>query len=341
MRISSVFWLALMVSAGAFLFSSSAAAYKCTTITSVTTLQIPNMVVPRDAAIGSKVGSSVSTGSVTSFNCTNEAPGMVWQKMGVRGDGPAGAQIAGKNVYLLGSSGIGYTVMVTALSSCSGTSSYVDGSSNGDGNPRNKLVCGTGSGMLSQPMKSSITVDFYKTGEIKPGKVSGQQMAAFTALMGTYWQIPESAVRGTEFTLSTQGCSVTNTSIKVPMGTVKSSAFNGVGSTTGEQSFSIPLNCDAGVKVGLTITGGSSGVWNADNGLINLDSSSSSTTAAGVKLQVLMKGAPIKLNSLINVVPLTTQGAINVPMSARYYQSAAPITAGSANATATFTMKYE
>lgn len=340
MKFLSNILVVLIFNAGVVLFSTSAAAYTCTTTTQTTTLQIPNMVVPRDAAIGSKIGSSVSTGSVQSFNCTNESPAMEWQKMGAKGYGAAGAKIAGRNIYLLGSSGIGYTVMVTTLSACNGASGYINGAANGDGNVNNYLICGTGSGMLAQPMKSSITVDFYKTGEIKPGKVAGQQMAAFIAQMGTSWQAPESYVRGSDFTISTQGCSVTNTSINIPMGIVKSSSFNGVGSSAGEQSFSIPLNCDAGVKVGLTIAGGSAGIWNADNGLINLDSSSS-TTATGIKLQVLMKGAPIKLSSLIDVVPLTTQGPINIPMSARYYQSAAPITPGSANATATFTMRYE
>ena len=125
------------------------------------------------------------------------------------------------------------------------------------------------------------------------------------------------------------------------MGIVKSSSFNGVGSVAGEQGFSIPLNCEAGVKVGLVVSAGGAGAWKENNGLIDLDSSSSSATATGIKLQLLRSGVPIKLGVEGNVIFNSIQGPIDIPLSARYYQSAVPITAGSANATATFTMKYE
>ena len=326
---------------GMTLYVSSAQAYTCKTETTSTTITIPDMSVPRDAAVGTKIG-SVKTGEISAFNCTNEAPAMTYQEVGAKGLGTRSAtKISGANIYLLGDSGVGYSIGVAALG-CSTSVYYINGSGTGDGNLNNRLVCSYGVMFPTQPMKVEITLNFFKMGNLKPGKVAAKDMASVISRVNqTTWLTPESTVTGTEFTLTSQGCSVTNTSISVPMGTVNSSHFRGVGSTTGDQDFSIPLNCDTGIKVGLTVTGGSAGNFDVDKGLINLDTSTTSTVASGVKLQILSKDAPIKLNSVIGLGIREVQGVFNVPLTARYYQSASPITAGLANGTATFTMKYE
>lgn len=326
---------------GMTLYVSSAQAHTCKIETTSTTVTIPNMTIPRDAAVGTKIGETLKTGTITGFRCTNEAPVITSQQFGGKGLGTRSAsKISERNVYLLGDSGIGYTVAVTNISSCSGTF-YINGLNTGDTNVNNLLSCGSNGFLARQPMQVDIGLDFYKIGELKPGKVSAQNMASMILRTNQVWASPESTVKGTEFSLTSQGCSVTNTSISVPMGTVHSSHFKGVGSTTGDQDFSIPLSCDAGIKVGITVTGGSAGNFDADKGLINLDTSDTSTVASGVKLQILSKNAPVKLNSVIDLGTRVVQGLFSVPLTARYYQSASPITAGLANGTATFTMKYE
>lgn len=328
---------------GMTLYVSSAQAYTCKTETTSTTITIPDMSVPRDAAVGTKMG-SVNTGEISAFNCTNTAPAMTYQQVGAKGLGTRSTtKIDGANIYLLGDSGVGYSVGVSSSNVCGGTVVYyVNGTSTGDDNVNNRIICARNGMFPNQPLKFEITLNFFKMGNLKPGKVAAQNMASgISRINQTTWLNPESTVTGTEFTLTSQGCSVTNTSISVPMGTVHSSHFRGVGSTTGDQDFSIPLSCDAGIKVGLTVTGGSAGNFDADSGLINLDTSDTSTVASGVKLQILSKSAPIKLNSVIDLGTRVVQGVFSVPLTARYYQSASPITAGLANGTATFTMKYE
>lgn len=142
---------------------------------------------------------------------------------------------------------------------------------------------------------------------------------------------------GTASSVSTVACSITNTSINVPMGSVSKRVFSGVGSTSNEQSFNIPLNCDASTKVNVTLDGirDVSGVA----GVLALDSSSSSV-ASGVGVQLLHNNAPATLGTPIAVGTVASSGAYSVPLTARYYQTAATIIEGQANSTATFTMTY-
>ncbi|MDY7536300.1 fimbrial protein [Pseudomonas sp. Bout1] len=134
-------------------------------------------------------------------------------------------------------------------------------------------------------------------------------------------------------------CSVTNTSIPVPMGDIPRTSFTGVGSSSPEKSFSIPLNCDATTRVNVTLDGTrhSSGIA----GLLALDPSASDTVASGVGLQLLFKSAPVSLGSPIAVGTVASDGAYSVPFTARYYQTGATVGGGKANSTATFTMTYQ
>nr|WP_309139800.1 MULTISPECIES: fimbrial protein [unclassified Pseudomonas] len=80
----------------------------------------------------------------------------------------------------------------------------------------------------------------------------------------------------------------------------------------------------------------------ATNGVLSLTPGAG--TATGVGLQVLhLSGGPWMLsqNQLLNTVlgPGTT--SLNIPMSARYLQTASTITPGTANAVATYTIIYQ
>ena len=146
------------------------------------------------------------------------------------------------------------------------------------------------------------------------------------------------ALTGTN-TIVPVACSVTNTSIAVPMGDVPRTAFTGVGSSSPEKPFSIPLNCDATTRVNITLDGTrhSSGVV----GVLALDPSAGSSVASGVGLQLLFKSAPVALGTPLAVGTVATDGAYSIPFTARYYQTGATIVAGKANSTATFTMTYQ
>lgn len=135
-------------------------------------------------------------------------------------------------------------------------------------------------------------------------------------------------------------CAVTNTAINVPLGDIKRTTFTGIGSSSTAQNFSIPLSCVKSTKVSVSIAPGASGAYNATTGVINIDPATSGVKATGVGIQILYNNAAMPLNTVKSVGSVTAAGTFNVPLSARYYQTASTVTAGSANGTATFVMTY-
>ena len=140
--------------------------------------------------------------------------------------------------------------------------------------------------------------------------------------------------------VSLKACTVNNTAINVSLGTTKNTAFTGVGSTANPQTFNVSLTCSQATNAKITLSPGSSGAFNAANGVLNLDPATTGTAATGVGIQLLYNNAAAPLNSAISVGSLTAAGNLTVPLSARYYQTASKVTGGVANGTATFTMTY-
>ncbi|MGT8856204.1 fimbrial protein [Enterobacter sp. 186315] len=141
-------------------------------------------------------------------------------------------------------------------------------------------------------------------------------------------------------TVTAKACTVNNPAINVPLGTTKNTAFTGVGSTANTQTFNISLTCSQAASAKITLSPGSSGAFNAANGVINLDPATAGTVATGVGIQLLYNNAAAPLNSAISVGSVAAAGNLTVPLSARYYQTASTVTGGVANGTATFTMTY-
>lgn len=131
-------------------------------------------------------------------------------------------------------------------------------------------------------------------------------------------------------------CTVTNTAIQVPLGNKMRTDFGGIGSTSPDETFNIPLNCNSGTKVKVTLDGDSAGA----PGVLKLSPSSVNPVADGIGVQVLYKDRPITFGSPLDAGTASSAGAFNIPLKARYYQTKAGVTTGEANATATFTMTF-
>jgi type 1 fimbria pilin len=148
-------------------------------------------------------------------------------------------------------------------------------------------------------------------------------------------------------------CKVDTTRLDVPMGRViTATALTGVGSTTPlTQPFEIKLTCSGGdaettTNAYVTLTDAS----NPGNTSKTL-SLSKSSTATGVGIQI------VKDNLVLGYGPDSAaagntnqwragtikqgQTSFSISLQARYVQTAARITTGSANANATFTMSYQ
>ncbi|ANI30636.1 hypothetical protein PL78_12465 [Yersinia entomophaga] len=132
------------------------------------------------------------------------------------------------------------------------------------------------------------------------------------------------------FKVTAKTCEVRTPQIDVPMGAVLKNTFKGVGSTSGERSFDIEVQCSGGVQATIIWQGGSS------NGVIKADSTS---TSAGVGIQIVERDAPLVFDTEQPLGSLST--LTQLPYKARFYQTENRIAAGSLMTTATFTVNYK
>jgi type 1 fimbria pilin len=149
---------------------------------------------------------------------------------------------------------------------------------------------------------------------------------------------------GRNSTVTVASCTVQNSTFTVPVSGAYSHQLGAVGSTTGDTSFNLALNCPAGISVAVTFTD----VSNPGNRTTNL-SLSSNSTGAGVAYQLVYgsqvvafgpDSASDETENQIHVGPPTVSGSTNIPFSVRYVRTG-PLKAGTLNAKATFTMSYQ
>jgi len=314
-------------------------AYSCSTTPGTTTINISSLSVPRDAPIGTQIGPEFISSNVDPFSCTNSAPTLTFQEFGVKAYGTFSSNINGRRIYDTNIAGIGYAMGIQMLSNCR-TIVYVDGTNTLDGNLNNRSTCSI-NGMFTS-LTSVARIMFYKTASVTgSGTVIGKQVGSFILRNNqNSFQLPESAININSFNITALACSVGNASIIVPMGNIKTTAFSGVGSSpavSNTQSFNIPLSCNTGTRVFMSLTGTA---VNGAKGVLALDSAGSSGVAAGVGIQLLSNNAPVTFGTSIYTGTTSSSGVYNIPLQARYYQTAQNITAGRANSSATFTLTY-
>ena len=149
---------------------------------------------------------------------------------------------------------------------------------------------------------------------------------------------------GNGITIVTPSCSVDlgSRNISVQFGRVPQNNFKGRGSTTGDRSFSIKLNCKAGQNAQNTVylrmdaTKDPAG----DDGVLRITQGGTGI-ATGVGIQVVDgQSVPVKFGDNALVGP-SKDGDYVLPYTARYFQTGAAVTPGRADGTATFTLDYK
>lgn len=288
------------------------------------------LTIPRDAVVGTIIGQATisSTGSGQGVTCGNSTAAAVYTNL--RG----GASTGSPPTIPTGLPGIGYQLTISGISSSSGTSSIATGTFSLNKGANVYLVLTTG------PLVVKL---------IKTGPVTGTQTLAAGPLFSlTYGGLQAAQLSLANATVITgQTCSVTTSSIAVPLGSVPLSTFTGVGSNSATVPFSIGVNC-SGVssKVYMTLTDSQ----NAGNTSSTLGLTSAST-AAGVGIQILYNSAPVSFGpdasvagnpNQFSVFTSTGSSSVNtISLGGRYVQSTATVTPGTANGVATFTMSYQ
>ncbi|ELW83058.1 TPA: fimbrial protein [Acinetobacter nosocomialis] len=153
--------------------------------------------------------------------------------------------------------------------------------------------------------------------------------------------------------IASSSCEIQNgvdTVVELP--TVTKSGFRAIGTTQGEKNFNLSILCNGGENnsgIPTSNTLSLSFDYNSDaaNSQVISNSAAESTKANGVGVELLwnMNGA----NSTIqkgNKLGIGTIGSnqtvqYDVPLTARYYQTAANVTAGEVKANATVTIQYD
>lgn len=143
-------------------------------------------------------------------------------------------------------------------------------------------------------------------------------------------------------------CTVTTPQVTVPMGSIPKTAFSGIGSTAGTQPLNIDLMCSGGdpgesKAISVTLTDNT----NPANQSTTL-SLTPNSIATGIAIQMLQGQTVLGYGPDSNLPGNPGQwsagnsgmGVFRIPLSARYIQTGATITPGSANGRATFTMSY-
>ena len=146
-------------------------------------------------------------------------------------------------------------------------------------------------------------------------------------------------------TIRQQSCSVQNSAQAITLPTVTTRSLDsGAGTVAGSQPFSVDLSCAAGAQVSITFTDAT----NPSN-TSSVLSLASGSTATGVGIE-LRRASDVKISyGPDSAAPGTTNqwlvgaapnGALSIPLSARYVRTTGTLAAGSVKALATFTMSY-
>lgn len=249
--------------------------------------------------------------------------------------------------------GSGLTLFVTYKGIRSSTAGNI---STGVTVTNNSAFLGLPSSSWQDVALGSITLEIVKTGTTgtsAPGTVSANLTVGS---VGSTLQTSDKALyylRGAN-TISyvAETCKVPSpASFEVPLGNIAASSTSGfgsgVGSTSPAKDFSIALSCDTAIsgafKVMLQLDATPvSGL--AAQGVLALTNAGASGVAGGVGVQVLNRptSTPVTLATpwLVGNFPMSSS-LINVPFSARYYQTVARVSPGTANSSMTYTISYQ
>jgi len=191
------------------------------------------------------------------------------------------------------------------------------------------------------------------SGALVPGQYSSYYLTSHPGR-----PILTSHVYGNAITIASSSCELQGDINKVvQLPTVTKASFTGVGSTQGEQSFDLNILCNGGEnptgyeeknQISLSFDYQQDG----NNNQVMTNIAPNSTKAQGVGVQLLstyQNVDPLSQNKVISKGEKLAIGSVssnqtvqfNIPLTARYYQTATKVTAGTVRAMATVTIQYD
>ncbi|WP_051880488.1 fimbrial protein [Buttiauxella noackiae] len=217
-----------------------------------------------------------------------------------------------------------------------GIKAYYQTSGTFDNPPRTGINSSSGGTVSALGLGSGIKIELYKTGPISSGNI--EPGLYFQKTYGELEVVRGSIVGGQVIQVA---CSLRNQNINVALPDVLGIDFTGPGATPGETSFTVDLDCDAGARINVSLSGSKS-AETSDTSILALSGAGTAGVARGVGIQLLYGNTPLKINN--NIVLKTSTGGQEFPadaFTARYFQTRDKVTAGSANSTATLNITYQ
>ncbi|MEX3242680.1 fimbrial protein [Serratia quinivorans] len=313
----------------AALYSQPGRAWTCTPSASSLIFNVGTVSVQRNYSALIELTPVQTT--VGGYNCNNPDRGIA---TGIKADGTYSTlNINLRNIFKTNVPGIGYTLAGRGYWLGTNDGPY------GKGTDTQKVISSASAGVNPGWSNFNIQIQLYKIGDIASGVLSGKIGAlgtgTNTALTNWSNEIPIT-ITGT---ITALACSLTNTTISVPLGDVQSSAFSGITTTAGDKTFNLGLSCDKDANINVALAG-TQNMDTADTSVLALTNAGQSGTAKGVGVQLLYGGVPLKLNNNI-LLKTSVGGQETLPFSARYYQTQTAIGAGLANSSATLNITYQ
>ncbi len=188
-----------------------------------------------------------------------------------------------------------------------------------------------------------IAIAIVKTGTASAGVVPGGNVAQATAVRENIpdsFGAPRANFNMTPVQIVPATC--TTPDVPIPLGSHYPSEFGAIGTTTAAVDFSIRLdNCPAGMERISYRIDPTTPVIDSAQSVVALNNGERSATGVGVQL-LDGSGNPFKLRNpvIFYAYDRNTVGNYAIPMKARYYKTAAKVTAGPANTAMTVTMSY-
>ncbi|WP_454724658.1 MULTISPECIES: fimbrial protein [Cupriavidus] len=210
------------------------------------------------------------------------------------------------------------------------------------------LTIFTGAPSVQLSATQKLTLELVKVGPITAGGTLNGEIASqwyWSGQLKTFeYYIDNAPIKPLVPT-----CSLRNSLIPVSLNKVDMSRFKGIGSVSDDQPFNVGLSC-AGGNAG-TVTNVHATLTDATNPANRSDTLTLSpgSTALGVGIQVRKDGTTLRYGADSSAANNPNQwsagsaanGPLDIALTARYVQTEAAVTPGSANGRATITMSYQ
>ncbi|CAI1771657.1 fimbrial protein [Serratia fonticola] len=319
----------------AVLLGQQAVAATCTSTSGGNWTPSGSLTYQRDQAIGTWGSNKFGTSSAYQFSCTGDtsADRDAYLTLTV-----ASAPVAGyTDVYPTNISGVGvrYNFAINSGSSSFCPVQFDDHIINSARTYTCHIIHNTSPGM-----SFGASIEFVKIGNsISSGTITTMPRVTVSYSLngqsGT-WNLPVMWSGSANVNLTAVACSINTANITVPLDDVLPATFTSISTTAKPKAFNVGLNCNAGARVNMRMTGTQNRDTSA-SGVLDLTGAGNADVATGVGIQILYNGTPVTLDNNM-VLKTSTGGQENFPFTAQYYQTRSTVTAGSANSTATLNL---